>query len=340
MRSAEERIQAKSSLFPRSGALRKFPLRGAFIQYWPTFESWGRERWKHILQSMHEIGMDTVVIFHHWQENGDHSFMPEHGADSTEVILTQAEEYQMRVFLGLKSFKLNGDPRTSDITFLKPAAVETNRVASAVWERYIRRPDGAPTSRHTSFAGWYIPVETWTVNYTKPQREIWRWFFRTVSDHCKSLSPAKPIAISPFISKERNPPNMVATAYTELLQGAGIDLLMLQDGVGALGQAVKPSEVAAYYDSLARACTNSQVEFWGNIECFRGEASGPEPTDIDRLDLQVRTARPITDDLLAFDFLHYLNPHPMPDVWWAERITRSKRLYHDYQTLCAACGNG
>jgi len=78
-----------------------------------------------------------------------------------------------------------------------------------------------------------------------------------------------PLAISPFISSYRPPPCQVEQLYRQLLDQAGIDILLLQDSVGAQQWESKILQhVAPYFRAFQNACSSTGVKFWANLESF------------------------------------------------------------------------
>lgn len=196
----------------------------------------------------------------------------------------------MQVFLGLESVSDWWHPgRWRDL--LESHAAHNRMLAGELWQRY-----GA----HHSLAGWYLPQELWDGPFTEEQLTAAQRFFRDVGAHCRSLSPGKPkpVAISPFFSGAV-PPEAVERLYRQFLAGAGVDILMLQDSVGARGWEDQIEErVVPYFEAMARACRANGLEFWINIESFmlaEGTPDAPKlflPARPERFRRQLQAATP------------------------------------------------
>jgi hypothetical protein len=77
----------------------------------------------------------------------------------------------------------------------------------------------------------------WNQAYTEDQLKGFRGFFAAVSKHCKKLSGDLPVTVSPFFNPGLLGADAFAETYGRFLRSgrdtAGIDIVMLQDSVGA-----------------------------------------------------------------------------------------------------------
>jgi hypothetical protein len=104
------------------------------------------------------------------------------------------------------------------------------------------------------------------------------------------------------------------TLYDELLDGAGIDIMMVQDGVGARGwDANLEEKVVPFFRMFAEVCKRHGVSLWCDLESFRRKDPEKEtgflPTDPDRLARQLKAVAPFVETIVTFDFFHYMSPH-------------------------------
>jgi hypothetical protein len=335
-------------------------ITGGFIQYqgWmmknrlhlSNPQGLSKDGWKKELEAMKRAGNDTIII-QRLEADGE-SFMPDchdrEAVDPTETILDYADDHEMQVFIGLWS-SIWPEPKviTADADLLNITRGENIRVANAAWSRY---------GKHKSFTGWYIPQEIWNINWQKEENERIRAFYRVVSDHCKGISNNKPVAISPFFSPFGNANEEAVTAvYTtflmgdEKVQGAGIDIVMVQDGVGARCRNA-PSDIFGSIQPYFRAFLNAtreaskvkKVALWGDIESFKTVQGGcidnsktpfkGAPADFSRLQIQLEAAsfdfdenQPFFEKLVTFDFFHYMSPvHP------GDTLAARRQLYSAY----------
>lgn len=175
-----------------------------------------------------------------------------------------------------------------------PRQFEDNkRFAEVVWSRYGKKPGTART--RPSFKGWYLPQEMWNEPYTEEQIKGFRNFFTAVSKRCKELSGGLPVTVSPFFNPKLLGAEAFAETYGRFLKSgnetAGIDIVMLQDSVGAkkIPYDEIPAVVGGYNGAMRRKLDALGLKFWGNVESYVGEPR--RPTEIDQLALQIETAR-------------------------------------------------
>ena len=82
--------------------------------------------------------------------------------------------------------------------------------------------------------------------------------------HCRGLARSKEIAISPFISDLATDPHLTETLYAELLSASEIDVVLLQDGVGAraLSVADLATRVKPYLLAMKAATAAAGRHMW------------------------------------------------------------------------------
>jgi hypothetical protein len=289
------------------------PIRGTTIQYQDWMMRLGAKEWQRELEAMRRAGIDTIVI--QWLRDGTSSFFPRHrwSHDPTEAILSYADDHGMRVFVGLAHadlwIKKLRDPR-----YLERAAAESFGVADEAWRRY---------GEHRSFAGWYLSQEPRDANYNPGQLVELRDFFRQLGDSCRSLSGGKPVSVAPALMGFVRPAAFAA-AYATMLKGSGVDIVMLQDGMGARewGSGIDTTAVP-YFKVMNAVCDSVGADLWSVIEIFeKGESpSGRVPAPVERIEKQIAAESPYVTSFVMFDFFHYMSPY---------RGEKQKKLYKDY----------
>lgn len=295
-------------------------LDGAFIQYQDWMKPMDAQAWQKELEALRQARFRLVIV--QWLQENQNRYIPDSPAkpDPTEILLAYADRHAMQVFVGL-TMDDAWWRRSLERDYLDGRAKAACQVAETAWRRF---------GKHRSFAGWYIPQETWDGAYTAGQIESLRAFFRQISDRCKALSGGKPVAFSPFFA-QNSPPKTVEAVYGSLLAGAGIDILMLQDGVGARGWDGEVADrVVPYFRAFRKACLRNGVAFWSDLEAFRlsGKASSAfVPADMERIGRQLTAEAPFVQRFVTFDFFHYLSPY---------RGEAQKRLYDRYLQACVA----
>ncbi len=306
-------------------------LSGAFIQFVHGMEQWGTNQWHPIMQSMHEAKLDTVILQMTAQQNADGSiyhYIPTGTANSDGIgtIFAYANEHHMSVVLGLFLNSNNGGSGSTTEAFLTQAAQDNIAIANRAYARYFS--NGAPRS----FAGWYLPQETWTGNYSDAEISAINRFFRDTSAACKKLSPA-PVFISPFISSERPAAAVAGQIYARILTNSGIDVVMLQDSVGAhLWDSNIMSNTEPYFREFRAACDQTGVTLWANVESYQLTTGQFEPCTFERLRHQIGCASRHTSRMITFDFFHYMNPVVRLSWWNSSRVAAMAALYTQYKS--------
>ena len=286
-------------------------LSGGFIQLQRWMMELTPDQWIRELDAMHAAGLDTIII--QYLEYGQHSFIPtsEKATDPTREILRYADAHEMRVFLGTK---VDDGWWNWDADYLDRSLADRKRLIRTIHSRY---------AAHRSFSGWYLSEEV--SGHLSPARvRLLRGYFRSQSDVCKSLRN-QPVAFAPFFSHLTSLESM-RTIYQELLDGAGIDVVMLQDGVGARDWDRDLEErIVPFFRMFHEVCKGRGVALWSDLESFQHKLPGPQgnfvPTTTARLIRQLRAVAPHVERIVTFDFFHYMSPY---------RGTPQRELYEGY----------
>jgi hypothetical protein len=308
-------LAAGCSLNDGKGApgARRGPIEGTFIQYQDWMMKMDERAWHRELDAMQRAGIRLIII--QWLEMNDSRFIPSDSAavDPTRIILEYADTHEMEVFIGLAYADLWWT-RLKDQRYLTLAAQTSIQVANEAWARY---------GRHRSFAGWYLPQELRDANYPSQHIDALRNFLKGLGDWCRTLSGGKRVLISPSMSG-LVPPELFERSYTSLLLGSGVDVVILQDGIGARGwDNDLEGHVVPYFRAMRAACQTAGVTMWSVIEIFHhgGKPSESAPASIERVDRQLAAESPFVSTFVMFDFFHYMSPY---------RGDAQKRLYNDY----------
>lgn len=346
-----------SLFFIASGGVLSFaqtlslkPVTGGFIQYNSGIiktkdnpNGWSKENWEAELKAFQEAGMDTIII--QFLELNKESYVPNEkdklAVDPTEAILSYADAHGIKIYIGLWNKEWGSAKiRNLDNDLVSANKENCKRVAKIAWKKY---------GKHSSFVGWYIPQEIWNIKWKPEQIIKMRKLYRQISDNAKKLDQnKKPVAISPYFDPNNNDgddPNPEET-YKSLLKDSGIDLLMLQDGVGANCLETKDqinSAVKHYFQQFHNATKAAGIRFWANLESFKTVSGGClddfqtaeilEPTNFNRFSAQIEAASmnssdgaPMFENFVTFDFFEFMSPiHP------GKTLAARNQLYNDYK---------
>jgi len=316
-------------------------LSGAFIQYWEDLMD--EVAWRNLLDSMVRADMHHTIIIQHLEkktaDGAEHKYYPAKPTDfdPTRFILDYADNRtDMRVYIGLReddNFLPQSNWNNTDEYVLKlnvknGEADKNKSLAKEAWKRYGRGKNG---KIRQSFAGWYLPNEMWNQAYSAVQITELQKFHRSISDFVKSLDKTnKPVAVCPYFNPDHSLTNYLTDADTfaktfgEFLQpksgqkGAGIDIVMLQDGAGERKLSVENFKERAepFFRSFNVMTNAKKVKFWANVESWEYKPSY-FPTNIKRLEKQIEITNPYVEQVVTFDYFHYMNPygHFHPGEW-------------------------
>jgi hypothetical protein len=301
-----------------AGAAAWRRIEGTFIQYQDWMMGMDEAAWRRELDAMRGAGVDLVIV--QWLAHENKRFIPADSAacDPTRVILEYADEHRMRVFLGLATID-RWHERITYPNYLERAAAQSMHLAGQAWARY---------GRHPSFAGWYVPQELRYYDFKPEHVAALRGFLRRQSDHYRGLSGGKTVAVSACLAQSTSP-EQYRTLFAEMLAGSGVDVLILQDGVGAnRWEKRMDTKVVPYFRVMREVCGEEEIALWSDIEIFRHRATGRgrEPAPIERVLAQIEAESPFVSSFVMFDFFHYMSP------WRGEE---QKRLFEAYVRAAA-----
>lgn len=292
---------------------------GTFIQFNSRTAELSPADWTRELDAMRAAGLRIIVL--QWLEHGERRFFTDDSAtDPVEAILAYADEHAMQVFLGLAMDDRWGK-QAFQRDYLESLAGRCGGLAETLWTRY---------GRHASLAGWYIPPEVAFWGLPDEFAADLRWFHGEIGRRCKAASGGKPVAIAPYWYEKATPEGM-ANDLRRILPEQGLDIVMLQDGVGAKGWD-EPDRVTPFYAAARKVCDAAGIDLWADLECFApasntDDANRPRgfvPAPIERIAAQLAAEQPHVSRVVTFDFFHYMSPY---------RGQPQERLYREYLSL-------
>ena len=287
-------------------------LRGSFLQ--PALgDAWTLKQWSNEFGYMRTAELDQMVM--QWTADskekttiypsGLAGYTQNTKHDVVKRALDAADASGAQVYLGLQ---INDDWWTKYLTdkpWLKNEAKVANVLADDLWKRY---------GQHGSLTGWYLGFEVDNVESTSAEWDNLVAFYRTVGNHLHKLTPGKPIVISPFFNTKADlSPSQWQTMWEYVLKRSPIDVLALQDGVGA-GHATK-AQLPEWFSAVRNAIQNSRprTEFWANTETF---ILGYEPRPIRSIVNDMCAVQPYVSSYLSFSFNHYISPQQVNPLYY------------------------
>ena len=280
-----------------------FPITATFIDdisYDIPSSNWSDDDWKHELDYMKSVGIDTLVFIRGGL--GDKMVYPSkhffslRKNDFPKLIFTEAEKRNMSVYMGLYMSHISWNYGEYQ------RELDANKIfIKEICERYGDMP---------SFKGWYLPHETGL--------NIWhiKELMEGLSYMCKEATPDKKILMSPFFYSpflaSGNPedpkglsPDEVFETWDEILQNAGkyIDACAFQDGTAPI------REITDYFKASKKLCEKYNMEHWVNVETFERDVRCMYyPIPFDHLQTKLDLVTPLVDKAMTFEFSHFLSP--------------------------------
>ena len=144
-------------------------------------------------------------------------------------------------------------------------------------------------------------------------------FYTSVGNYLHTIAPGKPIIIAPFfnanLGSSAETPSQWTTMWEYVLSRSPLDILGLQDGVGA-GHATV-SQLPTWYQATQTAITTSapSMKFWSDAETYV-LVSGFHPMSISTLVADMKAEDPYVSNFLSFSFNHYMSPQQVNPVFY------------------------
>lgn len=312
---------------------QKMGITGAFINLGGLLERYADQAMmEKEMDAFRAIKFDTVIIDSAYP---DSAFFPSKiikpynpTLDPIEKVCAYADKYGIQVHISIGA--LSDDWESMNTVQLNEVANKQKQVIAELNQRY---------SHHKSFAGWYIPYELCDAPLRiAERRQKVCGFFAVLADYCHKLTPGKAVSIAPYFTT-----NLVPTEFSsfwqEVITACHVDILMMQDSIGAVNvssnEEVRFKYLPAYYAALYQACKTANVKFWTDLEVFRQIHGIPvdtkpwsgEPAPFERVKRQIEIEQQYVEKIVCFDYPHYLSPNN-PLLSFGDK---GKKLYNTYR---------
>ena len=223
--------------------------------------------------------------------------------DVPDRLLANAEAVGTSVYVGLQISDDWWSKYASDPIWLNSQAALANSLADELWSNY---------GPYESFAGWYLSFEVDNLNFpTSTEWSRMASFYSTVIGHLHALSPGKPVVVSPFYNANLSgslTPSQWTTMWSSILNSAPIDIIALQDGVGA-GHATT-SQLASWFSATKSAISASRpaTRLYDDAETFIFGATGLQPMGIKSVIADLNAVSSYVSAHWSFSYDHYQSP--------------------------------
>ncbi|MDQ1913518.1 DUF4434 domain-containing protein [Paenibacillus sp. GD4] len=249
--------------------------------------------WDAKIAEMAEAGMDTLILLSvalHGKAFYPSDVMPLRWdmlcPDPLEAVLTAGDRLGLSIYLGLGFFttpimgslSLEGDP--------SPIARE---MAKELASRY---------GRHTSFAGWYLPVEAAIYGGYFPENYI--YYANQMSDFLRALGPSK-VLIAPYGTRSVKGDS----AFITQLRFLDVDYIAYQDEIGVSRTTFEA--VRETFLRLREAHDLADKPLWADIELFRFQGKVLYPGSVERIIRQIEVVSPLVDKTLCYQYHGLMN---------------------------------
>jgi len=291
-------------------------LNGSFIQSYLS-TSFNDGQWRTEFKCMKAAGVDDLFVQSTMDSKTMVAIYPSRlsGVSMTRDVigpcLSAAKVAGAGVYLGLQS---NDDwwmNSAWDPVWLDNEANISNLLADDLQRQYGASP---------AFKGWYIWFEVDNVNEpTSAEWDTLAAYFKKVCDHLHTLTPGKKVVIAPFYNSSPDAGGMTPDGWQAMweyiLAKAPIDVIALQDGIGA-GNATT-SDLPAWFGATqaAAALRNGACELWADTENFHIDDNSP--MSIGELVADMKAVQPYVSRYLSFSFNHYTSPQVVNPFYFA-----------------------
>lgn len=248
-------------------------LDGTFIQLSEGHGRWSTAQWEDLFGDLRRLRLTRVVV--QWSLAGDTAFY-ESAANGEvpnpplETILRLADESRMSVLVGLAH-----DPEFWERIAREPVLVEAYLRRLRLRSLSVARELTPRLAGSAAFVGWYLPEEVDDLNWLEPRRRgMMAAHLKEQADALHALTPGRTVAVSGY-SRANCDPATLATLWKDLLAGSSLDLLLFQDGIGALN--LDLDHLPSYLEALRDALHDRSTELGIVVEVFRQTGGSPSP---------------------------------------------------------------
>jgi hypothetical protein len=284
------------------------PLPATFLQLWDSHKQWDDARWASLFGWLQQLRVREVVV--QWSAYGENAYDAQ-----LERIFAEAEAHGMKVWVGL----------TADPGIWETSAKDPDLLRAALLKRAARNEEQAARlagkfAKSKAFQGWYIAEEVDDVHWRGEQkRAILRGYLKQLSGSLHGLTPGAEVSLSGFTNLQLSPRELAAF-WKDISSSANLDVIFLQDGIGA-GK-VPLGEWPRFLHQFVAAFQGSKAQVRVVVETFQQDRSAEAasgfkaaPAPLERILRQAEIALKATGNPpIAFSLPDYLTPLGGPDA--------------------------
>jgi chitodextrinase len=291
----------------------EFPtFNGSFIQPYLA-DSFDDTKWRKEFEYMKSAGINQLFI--QWTSDsknkttvypsGIYGYRQNTKTDIVEAALSNAQLMGIDVYLGLQINDDWWDSKLINAAWLKKEADVSKMIFDDLSSKY---------GKYQSLKGWYISfeVDNWRFCTWKEWDNL-ILFYDTVLSHIKSATTLQPVVISPFFNPSGGlSPSEWQAMWTYILLKCPLDILSLQDGVGAGN--VTNEKLSKWFCATLNAIKKARpsVKLWSTTESF---TKGYKPMPLNELVEDMRAVNPFVSGFISFSYNHYTSPQQVNPVY-------------------------
>ena len=319
----------------------------------PNMRGWSKEQWKREFTYMKDIGINEIIFQYVAFDNlilYDSEltdwFTPSSECISLDTVLEVCDSMDIDVYMGtwwypsiFKGFYCVEETLT---TYKERSIALVNEV----WEKF---------GSHPCIKGWYLTSEVtywfWESHCISDNVGKVARCWKEIADSCRALTPDKLVLTSPYFQLNyvkgndtlHIDPDGFAVWIDSFACLSGVDVIAMQDGVGALdnlaaGYHVELDSVPIYYEIMKDVLDKyPDVHFWSHLELYDktvplwGDTIN-HATDIERVLKQITLESPYVEKIVCFEFNHWMSPTRLMETWdTLGLLLKSPQLYDDYK---------
>lgn len=278
----------------------------SFIQHWYC-EDFDQARWERELTMLQKLGINELILQAVAFTDSKYAAYPTklegytgNNVDMLKNALTVADSLQMKIRIGLGFNHEWWEKRANDIVWLKSEADANKALVSEIVDMY---------GTHPSLSGWYIPHEFSQVTaITLKQQSNLNYFYKEIASEIKLKSPGKDIMISPFYNSRYSWSPLLpvwALMVSNIVKDTGIDILALQDAVGAKYNSIE--QLSGIFAYTKKATDAAAVKLYAVTETFTAQEKGYVPSVQTSISAQISAVKAYVKNYVAFSINHYQN---------------------------------
>lgn len=263
------------------------------------------EKWETLFKEMKDLNMDTIII--QWIVRDDTAYystelpwIKQKSTNTLRIIFDQAEKCGFRVIIGLYFSDLWWKQEKDHLT--KDVFTKNCEIIREIKARHLPNP---------CFSGWYLPQEISNYTTTLPYlKDEIRTFLKEMSRIRDEETSGATISLAPFFNAQNDrfssPPEF-GEWWKQVAEGTGLNIIMLQDGVGA--HPVPWEKMTDYFSALNHSLQGSGIEIWSDLEIFQrqgeGETRSLKPASFERVKKQMLLESPLVNKIVCFAYPNY-----------------------------------